>query len=135
MERFIHQHPESKEEQDHEIELIVDDEVVGHARLHYFSKPLPFYSLDDLYVDESKQGEGYGSKIMDFIEKMLKEKGKAGLLLDAIDPTSTASGMYRRRGWIKVPGYRNQTDHYAFNLPATANIDEIALALEGRGHL
>ena len=40
---------------------------------------------------------------MEYIEAMLKKKGKAGFLVDAIDSRSPAKGFYARRGWLHVP--------------------------------
>ncbi len=45
---------------------------------------------------------------------MLKRKGKAGFLVNAIDSESLANGFYARRGWRLVPG---SSEQYVFNLP------------------
>lgn len=98
----------------HVIEVREGDEVIGGADIEYFSSPVPFYQVSDLWISHEHHGEGHGSKVMDYIEKMLKQKGKAGFLVDAIDANSPAKGMYERRGWQRVPDSLGQ---YVFNLP------------------
>jgi GNAT superfamily N-acetyltransferase len=106
----------------HSLDLEIDGKIIGVAEMAYFSTPFPFYYLDELYVEYKKQGKGYGSKIMDQVENWLIEKRRAGVVTDAIDTDSPASGMYERRGWKKIPGH----DHsYAFNLPKSAKIEDL----------
>ncbi len=104
-----------EEEPRHTIDIEIDGELIGRADIEYGSKPIPHYQLSNLYVEYEYQGKGYGSKIMDYLEKMLVKKGKAGVLVDAIDTESAAEGMYERRGWKRVPpAFKNQ---FVFNLP------------------
>lgn len=107
----------------HDIDLEVNGESVGYAKLVYFSKPVPGYELGMLYINEDKRGMGYGSALMDKVESMLKQKGKTGVLREGIaelDPNSPAIGMYERRGWVPVPGTENE---FVFNLPKTVQPD------------
>lgn len=107
---------ERGEEPAHTIEVVGDDgEVIAQAEINYFSRPMPYYQLTDLYTDRAHQGKGFASRIMDAFEAKLKTTGKAGFLVDGILPGSDASGMYERRGWIPVPGGLGQ---YVYNLPA-----------------
>lgn len=132
-ERFTHDNDviyrtpkENKEREDdtvHTFTLEIDGEVVGEIHAIYYSKPIPFYSLDDVYVYSKYRGQGYGSHIMDSFENFLKKKKKAGVLFDGIAMLSPASGMYERRGWKKIPGMETG---YAFNLPDTVPIERIA---------
>jgi ribosomal protein S18 acetylase RimI-like enzyme len=118
--KFVHLKPREASPElpaQHDIDLEIDGGLAGYAKLVYFSKPVPGYELGMLYINEDKRGKGYGSALMDKIESMLKEKGKAGILREGIaelDPNSPAIGMYERRGWIPVPGTE---DEFVFNLP------------------
>ena len=112
---------ERGEEPHHTIDIVIDDELIGRADIEYGSKPIPYYQLSGLYVESEFQQKGYGSKIMDYFEKMLKEKGKAGVLVDAIDPSAPQAKMYEKRGWLPVPpAFKGQ---YVFNLPKGVSPD------------
>ena len=117
---FVHARPKEASPElpaQHDIDLEVDGESVGYAKLVYFSKPVPGYELGMLYINEDKRGKGYGGMLMEKIESMLKQKGKTGILREGIgelDPTSPAIGMYERRGWVPVPGTESE---FVFNLP------------------
>ena len=103
------------------IDMVVDGEVIGNAQLYYFSKPFPLYEIGSIVVNEEKRGEGYGSKIMAYLETMLKEKGRAGVLIDGTDPSSPVSGMYARRGWEKVPN----SPWWSYNIPKSGSIEQL----------
>ena len=96
--------------------------MAGRAQLSYFSRPFPLYQIQALDIFSGNEGRGFGGKVMHFIEDMLKKNGKAGMLLDSIEPESPASGMFARRGWVEVPRTKGL---YAFNLPKGAHIDEL----------
>lgn len=113
---------EKGEDPIHSFDLIVEGAVIGKAEVSYYSKPFPLYQISELYVDFEQQNKGYAGKIMEQVEEFLKKKGKAGVLVDAIDTESGASGMYERRGWQKVPG---ETFLYAYNLPAKAKVEDL----------
>ncbi len=100
-----------------------DGEVIGKAEVSYFSKPFPFYQVNELYVEPEYQGEGNASRIMDCVEGFLKNRGKAGVLVDAIDEESPAIGMYARRGWELVPPDHRKV--YAYNLPKDATVEQL----------
>ncbi len=101
-------------------ELIIDGKKIGAAEINYHSKPLPLYQLTDLYVDAEESGKGYASQLMDKVEAFLKGRKKPGVLVDAIDLDSPASGMYERRGWAQVSSVK---DLYVFNWPPDVNLD------------
>ncbi|MCC2631300.1 MAG: Acetyltransferase domain [Candidatus Paceibacter sp.] len=124
MESFNHISPIDNIEDpySHKMELIVDGEKVGEADVEYFSRPFPLYQISSMGVEFEKQGQGFGSKLMGYIEGVLKKKGKAGVLVDAIDPSSPAAGMYARRGWIEVP---DSNGLHVFNMPKGATIDQL----------
>jgi len=132
MEKFEHRKPEEslgeKEHRAHNVDLLIDGKKVGDVQLLYYSKPLPLYLIQHVHVQEQYRGQGYSSKIMDYIEALLLQKGKVGLLSDATDHDSPAHGMYARRGWVKVPRW----NLYAFNLPKGANSAQLsAVPLRG----
>lgn len=109
---------------EHVVQIVIDGEKVGEATLEYFSKPFPLYYVSNLGIYSPHQSKGYGRKVMEFIEHMLKEKGKAGILFDAIDEDHPvhggASGMYQRRGWEHVTGLR-----YAYNIPKGSDLEQL----------
>lgn len=125
-EEIIYKNPkdnlEKGEDPLHTIDLMLDGKIIGRAEITYYSRPFPLYQISELYVEPEYQGAGRASKIMDQIEEFLIKKGKAGVLVDAIDPDSPASGMYARRGWQEVP---EQGGLFAFNLPDGASINDL----------
>lgn len=87
----------------HAFELLKDDKVIGGAEVEYFSRPLPFYQLTELWVEPEYTGSGGASRIMDQVENFLEERKKPGILTDAITDDNPAKGLYERRGWQLVP--------------------------------
>lgn len=59
---------------------------------------------------------------------MLKKKKRAGFLVDAIMDGNPAKGFYERRGWIPVPGGKDQ---FVYNLPKTVK-PEVFVGMEYR---
>ncbi|SRR3989339_333678 len=122
---FIYKNPRKNIEQGedplHTIDLMFDGKIIGRAELTYYSKPYPLYQLSDLYVELEYQGTGQAGKIMEQVENFLKEKKKAGVLVDAIDPDSPASGMYARRGWQEIP---ESNGLHVYNLPKDATLED-----------
>lgn len=88
----------------HHFDLIIDGKKIGSAEIDYFSKPLPLYQVTDLYVDFEYKGKGYASQIMFKVEEWLIERKKPGVLVEAILSGDPAGGMYKKRGWVEVPG-------------------------------
>ena len=131
-EKFIYQNPKNNLERDkepiHTLELEINGKIIGTAEIEYFSKPFPFYQISHIGVDYPYKGQGYGSKMMDFIENFLREMRRAGVLLEAIDPDSPAAGMYARRGWQELP---DSDGVHAYNLPKDIPI-EILINYERR---
>ena len=123
MENFEYQKPTKESEGYHKIDLVVNGERVGNASYQYCSQPLPYYYIGSIQIYDEYQGKGYGSKIMSYLESILLDRGRAGLLNDDIDEDSPAAGMYKRRGWQEIPGH---PDMFVFNLPKGANIAQMA---------
>jgi len=126
-ERIDYRNPaENKEIGDdpiHTIDLIIDGKVAGRAEITYYSRPFPLYQVSELYVEPEYQRQGNAGKIMEYIENMLVEKRKAGVLVDAINIDNPASGMYERRGWLACPP--KGLGRYAFNLPDGADVQDL----------
>ncbi len=58
----------------HTIEVHNEDgEIIGGADIEYFSKPIPFYQVTDLWVKYEHHGKGYGSKVMQYVVVMKKK--------------------------------------------------------------
>lgn len=112
---------EAGEMPQHRFDLSIEGKVIGAAEMDYFSKPLPLYQLSELYVDRQHQGKRYASQIMDQVEDFLRERKKPGVLTDAILPGEYAQGMYERRGWKEVPGYRGFLK--VFNWPDDVSLE------------
>lgn len=121
MERLTHLRPPEQNSElpsFHTIDINVEGKTVGSAILEYHSKPMPLYYVGDITINEEERGKHYGSEIMEYIENMLREKGKAGILSDGIaerNRNSPAIGMYARRGWQEVPG----TSLFVYNIPSS----------------
>lgn len=99
----------------HTIEIHNEDgDVLARAEIDYFSSPIPYYQLSDLFTEEAFQHQGLASQLLDAFEAKLRRTGRAGFLVDGIMPGTGAEGMYARRGWIPVPGGRSQ---FVYNLP------------------
>lgn len=124
-ENFLYKNPKENLEQNedplHTIDLMIDGKIIGSAELTYYSKPIPLYQVNDIYVEPEYQGAGRARKIMEQVEAFLKKRKKAGVLVDAIDLDSPASGMYARRGWQEVP---SSSGLYVYNLPNGVTTDD-----------
>lgn len=113
------QSSEQGEDPQHRFEVMVEGEKVGAAEIDYYSKPLPLYQVAELYIDPKHQGKGYASKILAQVEDWLIQKGKPGVLVDAIMEGEPAEGMYARRGWTEVP---NGNGLHVFNWPSEVGL-------------
>ena len=102
----------SKDSAPQEVRVLVDGTVIATAKMHYYPKPFPLFEVT-LSVGLEYQGRGYGKKALKFVQQYLEENNKAGILVDGIDPSSPAHGMYVRNGW-QIIGPDN---FLAFNLP------------------
>jgi ribosomal protein S18 acetylase RimI-like enzyme len=103
----------------HRFELKDGNKIVGGAEIDYYSKPLPFYQLTDLWVEHEYADRGNASRIMTQVEAFLKERRKPGVLMEAI-LDGPAQGMYERRGWTPVPG---SPGRYVYNWPEQVQLD------------
>lgn len=106
----------------HKFEVIVDGKQIAAAEVNYYSKPIPLYQVTDLFVDHEHKGEGYASQIMAQIESFLRDRGKPGVLVDAIMAGDPASGMYEKRGWVEIPDSHGR---YVYNWPENVSLDKL----------
>lgn len=95
---------EDGEAPQHRFEIKIDGKVVGAVEINYFSKPLPLYQLTEMYIEVGEKGKGYASRLMEKVEEFLIKRKKPGVLVDAIMEGDSASGMYKKRGWVEVLG-------------------------------
>ena len=57
----------------HNLEIIVDGEVVGEAKLFYKNSPFPYYYLASINIDEEKRDVGNGKFFMEKINKLCRK--------------------------------------------------------------
>ncbi len=103
---------EKQNQKDYEIHCMANDEdqVIGY--ICYGPVPLTEGTFD-LYwivVDPQTQGQGVGSKLVDFLEKVVKERGGRMILVDtsSIPPYERSRKFYLRHGFqevARVPDY------------------------------
>lgn len=102
-----------KEFRHHRFEIKDGSEVLAAAEVNYYSNPIPFYQITDLYTKFDHQGKGYGSAIMDQVESFLIKRRKPGVLVDAsVDTHKDGESFYLGRGWEPV----GDLGQMAFNL-------------------
>ena len=120
-EEIVHQSA-NFEVQEHTIFLNINGEKVGVAYMQYFSRPFPLYYIKLLKIKKEYRKQGHASKIMGFLEEMLRAKGKAGILEEFMEEVPQAKGMYERRGWTRLP---SDKDTFVYNLPKHVNPSDI----------
>ncbi len=123
---------ENNETPQHRFDLVVDGVKIGSAEINYYSKPLPFYDINALYVDFEHKGKGYASKIMAQVESWLKDRRKPGVLVDGIIEGDPASGMYKKRGWKEIP---NSMGLHVFNWPEDVDLSILNSYVDRYTHL
>jgi len=125
-EKIIYNSPkenlEKGEDPLHTFDLILNGQIIGRAEITYYSRPFPFYQVNELSVEHEYSGAGRAGEIMEQVESFLKKRRRAGVLVDGIIEGTPASGMYARRGWLEVPGGRGV---FAYNLPRGAKPEDL----------
>ena len=76
--------------------LELDGNVVGVLRYSLFWQTIPF--LDLIYLDENIRGQGWGSKMMDFWERQMAQRGYDHVMLST-QADETAQEFYRKLGY------------------------------------
>ena len=85
-----------------QVTLLTEDKPISHLVAHWFC------------VGQNEQGKGFGSQLMEEVEKVSHEQGKPVVLADGIekDQNPHAVGMYaRRKGWT---GFGSLKKKYVF---------------------
>lgn len=117
-EGFVHIKPEAHAtdlEETHHLALRDENgRELAFADLVYQGEPFPHYYVEYMESNPRLRGAGYGKRMLEEINRMLLEKGKAGVLYDDIDELDDAAGMYERNGWTLIPDSDNM---YVFNPP------------------
>ncbi len=86
------------------IKKLGTERQVGQVTLLTEDKPIPHLIAYWLWVGRKEQGKGFGSQLMEEVEKISHEQGKPVVLADGVkkDENPHAVGMYARRdGWTE----------------------------------
>jgi len=73
---------------------------IGHAELILFNDPIKFYYFSFIDVSSGNRRLGFGSQLVEAVNKFLSDKNLPGILMNA--ETETA-GLYLRHGWKALP--------------------------------
>lgn len=110
--------------------FLVEGKEVGTVTFGYYGKPIKFFHIRRLHVNEEDREEGYGRKLMNSVQEYLKKKKCAGVLQKAIgrDKPEELRTMYERGDWqiLATPNRKSIEEWLGYNLPP--NIDETTLA-------
>mgnify|MGYP005754793521 FL=1 len=76
--------------------ILKDGEPVGLLRYNLFWDNTPFCTM--LYISEKFRGRGYGSQLMEYWERDMKNQGY-GMLLTSTQVDESAQHFYRKSGY------------------------------------
>ncbi|WP_458205153.1 N-acetyltransferase family protein [Haladaptatus sp. NG-SE-30] len=80
-----------------------DDGIVGFVmfelRSGVYEQSTTQGTIQNIYVDPSRRGEGIGSKLLDVAEKTLAERGAEVIVLEVLAANEDARRLYRKRGY------------------------------------
>ena len=86
-----------------------DDKPVGLLRFNLFWDNTPFCTM--LYIENSKQKQGYGKALMNFWEDDMRKQGY-GMVMTSTQVDENAQHFYRKIGYkecggftVDIPGY------------------------------
>lgn len=85
----------------------------GYLDFVFRNTPVPYVYLDNMVVHEEYRGEGYGSKLLEVFNALVRNSNRPGLLRNIIPDSDFAYGIYEKHGWVQIeefPGW------YTFNL-------------------
>ncbi len=105
----------SKEELNHSIErsrvLIIEENnrFIGFLRYNLFWDNTPFMNL--IYIIESHQGNGYGTKLVLYWENLMKELGYRNVLTSTLS-NEEAQYFYKKLGYKDIGGFTLDNDPY-----------------------
>lgn len=73
----------------------------SESRCHWYNQPGVYY-FGQFGIDPDLQGQGIGSRVMDFLESRAKSRGARELALDTAESASHLIAMYSKRGYRLV---------------------------------
>lgn len=76
--------------------ILKDSEPIGLLRYNLFWDNTPFCTM--LYISEKFRGRGYGSQLMEYWERDMKNQGY-GMLLTSTQVDESAQHFYRKSGY------------------------------------
>lgn len=87
---------------------------------HYFYEKFPYLSvlyIENLFVEESERGKGWGKYLMDFVKKLSFAKNCEGrTTLVAFDPDRSPHLFYRKQGFETLyDDFNEEMDEYIKN--------------------
>lgn len=139
MDEIKHSHPTGErddggelltEGQYHTLTFFAEGKKVGNATFGYYGKPIRFFHVRGLYVNDEDQEKGYGRKLMNAVQEFIIEKKCPGILQHGIrrDAPEGLKTMYERGGWQRLPAPHRKVfeEWFGYNLPS--DIDETTLA-------
>lgn len=79
--------------------VLEDSSIKGYITYHIKDKHDKILWVDQLIIDESCRGKGYGKKLMDEVEKIAKEENCKRLGLDCWTFNNNTIDMYKHIGF------------------------------------
>lgn len=96
--------------------ILDDNAAVGLLRYNLFWDNTPFCTL--LFIDSSKQNQGYGRKLMEYWENDMKNQGY-GMVMTSTQVDEEAQHFYRKLGYkdcggftVDIPGYEQPMEMF-----------------------
>lgn len=83
-------------------EIVGDDKVIGRAYLYLIKNDLhkePYGYLEDLFVDESYRGSGFGRQLMQTVIEEAKKLGCYKLVGTSRNSRAEVHGFYKKLGF------------------------------------
>lgn len=90
--------------------LLENGAPAGLLRYHLFWDSIPFCTM--LYVERTRQNQGYGRALFEWWEREMKEQGY-GMLLTSTRADETAQHFYRKLGYKDCGGLTIDIPKYA----------------------
>ena len=87
-----------------------EDEIVGFASL--WEPPFEIH-VNNIVVRKDLRGQGIGTKIMDYLINISREKNKEELTLEVNENNTSAIKLYEKFGFQKVGSRKNYYDGIA----------------------
>jgi ribosomal protein S18 acetylase RimI-like enzyme len=127
-ERPIHHKSDHIESYEYELIITRGEKTVGQVTMQHFVKPINFYEVSHIHVNNTFHGgfrnQGIGRDIILNINSFLNKKKKPGILLDMtidLENHDKAVGYYQRHGWTKVS--QDTDTYYVYNVEGMSKED------------